>query len=153
MLNMISQCWWRSWRGHDRQLTHEMDWGKKRFLTPSPILGIYIPPTTFIPGAVSRMQPWERKVLLRPSGLNPLTEFSSGLSINFQILAGRCRDLSILWLPQTSLTYKFPCLLNLQLPREVACFFLKYLFALHVQISPRKPQSLQTNTQLLGLLC
>ena len=58
-------CWKRSSRGHDCWLTHKLDLGNQRLLTPSPVLEMDVPPTVPIVGAVSRTQPGESKVLLR----------------------------------------------------------------------------------------
>lgn len=62
-------CLRRSLWGCDCQLTLELDMDNRRLLTLSTVLGMYIPITVPIPGALSWMQPWGSNVLLRPSGL------------------------------------------------------------------------------------
>ena len=54
-------------RGYDQQLTLELDLDNQRLLTPTPVLGMYVPPTVPIARAFSRTEPWESEVL-RPSG-------------------------------------------------------------------------------------
>ena len=101
---------------------------------PLSILEIYVLLTIPIVGATSRMQPWESKVLLRPSGLNIWLNPVKASIYTFKILVGRCRDLFILWPPKTSFVNKFPCLLTLPLTNLEwsAFFFFWSLLALHV---------------------
>ena len=89
-----------------RLLACKLDLDDHRLLTlPYPARhALPIVPTL---GAAPGAQPWERKVLLRPSGLNPV---KASLQ-TCESLAGRCRALLIL-LPRTSLVRKFPCILD-----------------------------------------
>lgn len=57
----------------------------------------------------SRIQPWEGKVLLCWEDC-VCDHRSEGLSINFKILVGDCREILILQPPKTSLVCNFPCL-------------------------------------------
>lgn len=61
------ECGSRS-RPRDCRLTHKLDPGNQRVLTPSPVLGMSILPTVSIVEAVPRTQPWKSKGLSRPSG-------------------------------------------------------------------------------------
>lgn len=83
----------------------------------------YMFSTVLTVGAVLRMQPWESKVLLRPSGLymwlNPIK--TSIWTLKIQV--GRCRDLLISQPPKTSLISDFPRSLK-QAPIKVVCLFL-----------------------------
>lgn len=100
---------------------------------PLPILRIYVLSSLPTLGAISRMQPCENNVLLRPTGLDMWAGPCWGLYRNFKILAGGCRDLLTLWLLKTRLICKFPCLLKF-LPINLECPapFLS-LLALHLQ--------------------
>lgn len=62
-------------------------------------------------GADSETQPWENKMLLRPSGLNRWLSLAKASVYPHKILVGSCRNLPFLLLPKTSLV-KFPCLLK-----------------------------------------
>lgn len=77
-----------------------------------PVLGMYVLHTVPVLGVASRMQRWENNVLLKPTGLymwlNPIEASTETL----ETLAGRCRDLLILWPHKTSLVCKFPGLLK-----------------------------------------
>lgn len=52
---------------------HELDPGNRRRLTPSSVLGKYALPPLPTVGAIPRTQPWESKVLLKPSGIQDWT--------------------------------------------------------------------------------
>ena len=58
----------RSLRGGDCQLTHRLDLGNRKLLTPCPVLGMYILPIVLTLGATSRTQLWDMNGW-RPSGL------------------------------------------------------------------------------------
>lgn len=62
-------CWRKSLRGHDLWLNHKLDLGNQRLLPPFPCPWNVHFPTLPIWGTVSRMYPWESRVLLRTLGL------------------------------------------------------------------------------------
>lgn len=61
--------WKRSSRGRDLQLTPELD--NQRLLTPSPALGM---PTLPMAGAIFKAAAVSEQGVVRPSGLNTVTE-------------------------------------------------------------------------------
>lgn len=77
----MGSCWGRSSRGCDCQLTHKLDPGNRRLLTPSLVLGMYILST--IPILAPRMHPWESNVLLKPPGLYLWLNSVKASNINF----------------------------------------------------------------------
>lgn len=139
-------------RGRDCQLTWEMDPGHQRLrpLTLLPVLGIYVLPT--IPTSEGAF----KDATLRAQCVVETTWWYVRLNLikaskwTFKILAGRCRDLPVLWLPKISLTRKFPCLLNLS-PTHLgkpASFFSLALPLVHgnkFQFSPGQLLKLQTS--------
>lgn len=58
------------WRESDCQLTLRAETRQSGAPHLSPIFGMYLLPTTLTSGVISRMQPLETNVLLRPSGLD-----------------------------------------------------------------------------------
>lgn len=80
------------------------------------VLEMCIVPTVLALGAVSRKQPWESDVLLRPFGWYTWLNFVKASIWNFRILLGRCRDLLVLLLPsphKATFMCKFPYWSNL----------------------------------------
>lgn len=110
-------CWRNSLRGCDHRLAQKLYLGNWRLLTsPSPpILGMYILLTIPTLGAISRMQPWETNVLLRPSELCTWLNHLKASIQPLKVLEGRCRDLFILWLPKTTLYSNSLAYLNVHL--------------------------------------
>ena len=64
-LKVPTFCWRRSFKGHNHQLAPS-----QKLVTSSPVLGMCIPPVILTLGIISKIQPRESKVLLRPPGLN-----------------------------------------------------------------------------------
>lgn len=64
-LKLPTFCCRRSLKGHTHQLTPS-----QRLITSSPVLGMWVPPVILTLGVISRIEPRESEVLLRPSGLN-----------------------------------------------------------------------------------
>ena len=129
---LLEEVMERTWPLDD-QTAGPSNW---RLLTPPPPWPP-LPPSwecTFCPPfpqweLVSRRQPWQSKVLLRPSGqctwLNP---FKASLYV--KILAGAGRDLAA---PKTSLVGRFSCLLdlpptNLEWPACFSGLFLPFVY-------------------------
>lgn len=109
----LSFSWRRSLRAHDCLNPQTGPGHLEDSPSPTLVFEMYVLPIVPILDATSGTQPWERNVLLRPSGLylwlNPVKAFIQTL----KILAGRCRDLLVLQPLKTSLIHKFPCLLKL----------------------------------------
>lgn len=63
---MKGRIWWgRSWRGHNHQLTHELDWGNWRFLSPSHLWNV---PSACLPAPRGCPKDTALNVVLRPAG-------------------------------------------------------------------------------------
>ena len=112
-------CWRRSLRGHDCQLTWELDPGNWRLLTPSPDLGRYNLPTDHTVGTIFKDTASREQCVVETirhwSQLRPLYKLL--------ILVGRYGDILVLWPPKTSLVSSlayWTCHLS-----GVACLFLQ----------------------------
>lgn len=95
--------WLRAW---DCWLPQSWTWATGG---PCPILGMHVLLNVSMVETTSRTQPWERKVLLRPSGL--IRDWTT-----FRHSGGWVWGSTRPALPKTSLLCKFPCWLNLPPP-------------------------------------
>lgn len=73
-------CWRRSWRGHDLQLTRELNRGNLRLPNPSPILVIYHHPWSHSCGHLKGTASRHESTCVAHDASEP----SEGLYINFQ---------------------------------------------------------------------
>lgn len=128
------------------------DLGKRRFFTPSAVLGMQAPPL-FYNGSHFQVNSLD-KILFRPSGLNMWMNPVKASISTCEISRG-CKDPHILQLPRRSLIYKNSCLLNLQPPSLEwwASFFIRSLASEdQFQIIPEKHPRLWTNSTLYPFL-
>lgn len=100
----------RSWRGCDRQLTQDLDPGNWELLGPSLSLEWSFCPLFPQWEPFSRTQPWDCKMLLRPSGLIMCANPGKASIETSKILVGGCGNL-LCGCP--TLLCKFPWLLSL----------------------------------------
>lgn len=95
-INEKNECWGRSSRRHDWELTDKLGPGNWRLLTSSPVLGMYVLPTV---GADFKDTVWGNNVLL--NHLDGISDWNQLKPLcKLRILAGGCRDLFILWCPR-----------------------------------------------------
>lgn len=99
-------------RGHDHQLTYEHDTGNWR-LSPLPHPWWLHSAHPSHGGSCFQARSVERVCVVETIWMLYVTGPSSGLYINFKILAGRYGDVHILGPPKTNLVRKSPCLLKL----------------------------------------
>ena len=71
--------------------------GNWKLLSPTSVLGMHILSIIHTVGFVSRMQPWESNVLLRPSGWCMWLIPAQASILTFKILTDGCRDRLFLW--------------------------------------------------------
>lgn len=64
---LVPSCWETSWIRCDHLWACELDLGTQRFLTPSPIIGIWIPFTFLFPVAAPKTQPSDSNVVFKTS--------------------------------------------------------------------------------------